>query len=132
MKILYIDREPSNQMIVDDMLAAAGLFADHASTISSALDIVAKMSFGLYLIDLQTSGLEGIVATRRKIPIDDRSRARSGRVVVVTSDRTLLTRARCLQAGADDVIIKPIAMDALMTVVAAAMIEWDPATGGNK
>jgi two-component system response regulator QseB len=63
------------------------------------------------LMDLRMPGMDGMEAVRR---IRARGDAKANLpIIVVTADTGPELREQCLEAGADDVLFKPVAMDAL-------------------
>jgi CheY-like chemotaxis protein len=62
-------------------------------------------------MDLRMPGMDGMEAIRR---IRARGDAKAELpIIVVTADSGTDLREQCLEAGADDVLFKPVAMDAL-------------------
>ena len=63
------------------------------------------------LMDLRMPGMDGLTAIRR---IRDRADKKANiPIIVVTADTAVDLRERCVEAGADDVILKPVAMGLL-------------------
>src|SRR3546814_11319641 len=50
-------------------------------------------------------------------------------IIVVTADTAHDLRARCLEAGADEVLFKPVAMDSLFDAIGRLMARGTPAGG---
>ena len=46
-------------------------------------------------------------------------------IIVVTADTALDLREQCLEAGANDVLFKPVAMDALFEAMGRVLAEGD-------
>jgi len=65
----------------------------------------------MLLVDLRMPGMDGITAIRHVRARDDDRAAVP--IIVITADTALDLRERCLEAGADEVLFKPVAMDAL-------------------
>ena len=93
------------------MLHVAGADMIEAESAEEGLRLLDGQDFDMLLVDLRMPGMDGITAIRHI-----RARAdQKGRVpiIVVTADTAVDLRERCLAAGADDVIFKPVAMDNL-------------------
>lgn len=111
MNVLFIEDDPMNRRVVADMLDVAGATMTEAESGEIGLKLIAERDFDMALVDLRMPGMDGITAIRE-------IRARGdikGRlpIIVVTADTAIDLRERCLAAGADDVLFKPVAMDAL-------------------
>jgi CheY-like chemotaxis protein len=111
MNVIFIEDDPMNRRVVGDMLDVAGATMTEAENGEIGLKLIDERDFDMALIDLRMPGMDGITAIKQirarpdakaKIPI-----------IVVTADTALDLRERCLAAGADEVLFKPVAMDAL-------------------
>jgi two-component system response regulator QseB len=100
-----------NRRVVKDMLDVAGVTMVEAESAERGLKILDEQDFLMVLVDLRMPGMDGLTAiehirarrdAKAKVPI-----------IVVTADSAPDLRERCLAAGGDDVIFKPVAMDAL-------------------
>ena len=111
MNILFIEDDRMNRRVVRDMLDVAGATMTEAESAERGLEILDAEDFEMVLVDLRMPGMDGITAIQH---IRARGDAK-GRVpiIVVTADVAPDLRERCLTAGADDVIFKPVAMDSL-------------------
>ena len=111
MNILFIEDDRMNRRVVRDMLDVAGATMTEAESAERGLEILDAEDFEMVLVDLRMPGMDGITAIQHIRARDDAK----GRVpiIVVTADTAIDLRERCLAAGADDVIFKPVAMDSL-------------------
>ena len=100
-----------NRRVVKDMLDVAGAVLVEAESAEEGLAILEERRFDILLIDLRMPGMDGMTAIahlrvhagpNRRVP-----------VIVVTADTADDLRDRCLEAGADDVLFKPVAMESL-------------------
>lgn len=111
MEVLFIEDDRMNRRVVRDMLGVAGAVMTEAEDAETGLQLIDERDFALVLVDLRMPGMDGITAIRL---IRARSDAKARiPVVVVTADTAPDLRARCVDAGADEVIFKPVAMEAL-------------------
>jgi CheY-like chemotaxis protein len=111
MNILFIEDDPMNRRVVKDMLDVAGATMAEAGLAEEGLARIEYESFDVILMDLRMPGMDGLEAIRR---IRARGDAKAELpVIVITADTALDLRERCIEAGADDVLFKPVAMDAL-------------------
>ena len=110
-KVLFIEDDRMNRRVVKDMLDVAGVTMVEAESAERGLEIIDAQDFAMILVDLRMPGMDGVTAIEH---IRARGDAKGAvPIIVVTADIAPDLRARCLIAGADDVIFKPVAMDAL-------------------
>ena len=104
-----------NRRVVRDMLDVAGVAMVEAESAEVGLEILDESDFAVVLVDLRMPGMDGVTAIRH---IRARHDAKATvPIIVVTADIAPDLRERCLAAGADDVIFKPVAMDALFEAI---------------
>jgi two-component system, OmpR family, response regulator QseB len=111
MNILFIEDDPMNRRVVKDMLDVAGATMAEASWAEEGLAMLDADSFDVVLVDLRMPGMDGFETIER---IRARGDAKGELpIIVVTADTAVDLRERCMAVGADDVLFKPVAMDAL-------------------
>jgi CheY-like chemotaxis protein len=111
MNVLFIEDDRMNRRVVRDMLNVAGADMIEAESAEEGLRLLDGQDFDMLLVDLRMPGMDGITAIRH---IRARPDAKGQvPIIVVTADTAIDLRERCLAAGADDVIFKPVAMDNL-------------------
>lgn len=111
MNVLFIEDDRMNRRVVKDMLDVAGATMAEAESAEEGLQALDEQHFDMLLVDLRMPGMDGITAIKH---IRARGDAKgSVPIIVITADTALDLRERCLQAGADEVLFKPVAMDAL-------------------
>lgn len=111
MNVLFIEDDRMNRRVVRDMLDVAGAHMAEAESAELGLEMIDRDDYHMILIDLRMPGMDGITAIRH---IRARSDAKAEvPIIVVTADSGIDLRERCMTAGADDVIVKPVAMDQL-------------------
>lgn len=111
MNVLFIEDDRMNRRVVRDMLDVAGATMAEAEDAEQGLAMIDADSWDMILLDLRMPGMDGITAIHH---IRARADAKADLpIIVVTADTAVDLRERCLAAGADDVIFKPVAMDQL-------------------
>ncbi|MDB5678372.1 response regulator [Sphingomonas bacterium] len=111
MNVIFIEDDPMNRRVVGDMLDVAGAAMTEAENGEVGLKLIDERDFDMALIDLRMPGMDGITAIKQ---IRARGDAKAKMpIIVVTADTALDLRERCIAAGADEVLFKPVAMDAL-------------------
>jgi CheY-like chemotaxis protein len=128
LKVLFIEDDRMNRRVVKDMLGVAGVEMIEAESAEAGLAMLDSEDFDILLVDLRMPGMDGITAIRHiRARTDAKARVP---VIVVTADAALDLRERCLAAGADDVLFKPVAMDALFDAM-GRILARDAGAGGT-
>jgi two-component system, sensor histidine kinase and response regulator len=133
LRILLAEDNPFNQRVATLMLEKRG----HAVTIAGngreALEALGRGAFDLVLMDVQMPEMDGFQATAA-IRAEERATGRHLPIVAMTAHAMKEDRARCLDAGMDDYVTKPIQADRLWEAIdgltrgqAAADPEPEPA-----
>jgi len=102
---------PVNQMVTMRMLQKMGCQADLASDGPSAIRSLETNTYDIVLMDLSMPEIDGLEATRRirRMPY-----AKSCvPIVALTASASADVRSRCLEAGMNDYLSKPIEVQAL-------------------
>ena len=111
MNVLFIEDDRMNRRVVRDMLDVAGATMMEAESAELGLATLDAQDFDMLLIDLRMPGMDGITAIGHiRARTDPKGQVP---IIVITADTALDLRERCLAAGADEVLFKPVAMDAL-------------------
>ncbi|OPY51262.1 MAG: hybrid sensory histidine kinase BarA [Methanosaeta sp. PtaU1.Bin060] len=119
LSILLAEDSPVNQSIALHMLKKLGYGAKIANNGLEALEAQERHPFDLVLMDIQMPEMDGIEATR----IIRERWPQGPAIIVVTSLDLESYRERCLSAGADDIIAKPIRKDELHEAIERNMHE---------
>ena len=115
-EVLLVDDVLFNQEIVRDMLQAAGLSVRVAGNGAEALAAIFKKRPDWVLMDCQMPIMDGYEATRR---LRQDGRYRSLPIIALTANALPSEREKCLEAGMNGHIAKPIRSTDLLTVLAA-------------
>ncbi len=108
-----------NRRVVRDMLDVAGATMAEADRAEEGLRRIGAEDFDAVLIDLRMPGMDGFEAIRR---IRARTDAKSNLpLIVVTADTAPDLGERCMAIGADAVLFKPVAMDALFDAIGSVL-----------
>lgn len=111
MNVLFIEDDRMNRRVVRDMLDVAGATMIEAESAEEGLALIDANDYAMALVDLRMPGMDGITAIGHiRARTDAKARLP---IIVVTADAAPDLRERCLAAGADDVLFKPVAMEAL-------------------
>jgi signal transduction histidine kinase/CheY-like chemotaxis protein/HPt (histidine-containing phosphotransfer) domain-containing protein len=112
--VLVAEDHPANRMVLERQFELLGVAACFASDGEDALRqwSVASDCFGLLLTDLHMPGLDGWQLTAA-IRAGERGARRRMPIVALTASAVSDDAQRCLAAGMDDVLRKPILIEAL-------------------
>ncbi len=118
LRILLAEDNPINQMLATKLLERRGHRVMTAATGRQALELHGRESFHVILMDVQMPDMDGLETTRAI-----RARERSGLsrtpIAALTAHTMKGDRERCLAAGMDAFITKPIDSVELLAVVEA-------------
>ena len=115
-RILLAEDNPANQRLATTQLAFLGqLEVDVVSNGYEVLEALRQHSYRLLLMDCQMPGLDGIETTRR-IRAQGYSRS-SLPIIALTAHAFDADRDRCLAAGMDDYLSKPVSLERLRTIL---------------
>ncbi len=113
--VLVADDHPVNREIVRLALARQGIEVEEAVDGFGAVARAARGGLDLVLMDIRMPGLDGIDAIRRVR--SGRSNAANVPIVAMTASTDADEHQRCLQAGAGEVLTKPLHLSTLRRVV---------------
>ncbi|MEZ4435606.1 MAG: ATP-binding protein [bacterium] len=116
-RVLLVEDNPINRLVVEEMLRRLGCRITVAEDGEDALRHVAER-FDIVLMDCQMPRMDGYEATRAL-----RGRGVDGPIVALTAHAMEGDRERCIAAGMDDYVTKPLSRDGLVAV----MDRWIPA-----
>jgi len=120
-RVLLAEDNLVNQKVALIMLKKFGIEADVVGTGVEALDALVGVAYDLVLMDCQMPEMDGFEATQR---IRERERgSRRLPVVAMTANAMVGDREKCLEAGMDDHIPKPVRVDELHRT----LTRWLPA-----
>lgn len=123
MRILFVEDNPINRLVVKEMLRAGRIEMAEAEDGYAGLSMIDQNDYDVILMDLRMPRMDGMTAIRH---IRARTDAKAQvPVIVITADDGLTIDAECLAAGADRVLRKPVNMATLFEMIAAVL----PATG---
>jgi CheY-like chemotaxis protein len=111
--VLLVDDNPTNLGHLKDFLEAKGHRVDLAYSGEEAL-VLAQDGPDIVFMDVQMPGMDGIEAIQR---LRANPETRDLIIVSLTALAMDEDRERCLQAGADDYLSKPISLRTLLAVV---------------
>jgi CheY-like chemotaxis protein len=115
-RVLIADDNSVNRMVALGLLKRLGYSADTASNGQEVLDALEQTQYDIILMDCQMPEVDGYEATRR-------IRARNGGfsqpyIIAMTAHAMIGDREKCLAAGMDEYVSKPVISETLATALA--------------
>ena len=124
-QVLVVEDNAVNRIVARGLLESLGFAVELAEDGREALEMLERGRYDVVLMDLQMPVLDGFAATRALRAREERTAARRLPVVAMTAAAVTGERERCLAAGMDDFLTKPVALATLTAVLA----RWVPALG---
>ena len=114
LRVLLAEDAPDNQRLIAAVLRRSGADVTLACDGRQAVDAAAAEPFDVLLMDMQMPGMDGYEATRTL-----RRAGYAGPIVALTAHAGAGYRDKCLAAGCDGYLAKPVQLDELVRKVAA-------------
>jgi PAS domain S-box-containing protein len=124
LRILLAEDNVINRALAVAILEKRGHSLAHATNGREAVEAVAREAFDLIFMDVQMPDMDGFEATRRIREIEE-PLGRYTPIVAMTAHAMAGDRERCLAAGMDDYISKPLQKEDLLRVLEGAGVEAD-------
>ncbi len=119
-RVLVVEDNEFNQQIAQELLQDAGFAVDIAGNGQIAIDRIlqahdAQSAYDIVLMDMQMPVMDGVSAT---VEIRKDARFAALPIVAMTANAMQVDKDRCLQAGMNDFVTKPIEPDELWLALA--------------
>ncbi|VVB72395.1 Methanogenesis regulatory histidine kinase FilI [uncultured archaeon] len=114
-RILLAEDNPINQIVIMKMLDKLGYHADVAANGIEVLHSMDLQLYDLILMDVQMPEMDGFETARTirtRWPLEDQPK-----IIAITAYALKGDRERCLAAGMDDYISKPLKLNELRTIL---------------
>ncbi len=130
-KVLLAEDEPINRMLIETILKQLGVNITTVDNGQAAVKEACGGAYQMVLMDVQMEGMNGLEATQA---IRKHERKLGGHldIVALTAQAMPGDREKCLQAGMDDYLAKPLEKTQLIEVMAkfltnrALLVDGDP------
>lgn len=138
--ILLVEDNEMNARVVQRFLRTVGASAVRAGDGLEALRLLRDGNFSMVLMDVEMPGMDGLETSRRIRAGEAGERAVDVRIIAMTAHSEAEARSRCVEAGMDDFVSKPLdfaELDALLPLLtadrrakpgAALLVSVDPET----
>jgi CheY-like chemotaxis protein len=129
LRVLLVEDNEINQKLALSLLEREGHEVDVAPDGAQAVRMATQSDtpYDLILMDMQMPVLDGLEATRR-IRAHERNTREHVRIVAMTANAMAGDRERCLAAGMDEYLAKPIKLDELRAALRWQDAGYSPAT----
>jgi osomolarity two-component system sensor histidine kinase NIK1 len=112
-RVLVVEDVPSQQKLLVTVLKKAGHIVSSADSGRQALELFQQRSFDIVLMDVQMPGMNGLDAMRAIREIE-KDTERHVAIVAITAHALNGDEQKCLEAGADSYLRKPVRLVELM------------------
>jgi two-component system sensor histidine kinase/response regulator len=116
--VLLVEDNVFSQQVGRELLETAGAAVAVANNGSEALELMLRRRYDCVLMDVQMPVMDGFEATRR---IRADPALRDAVVIAMTANAGVEDQARCMAAGMDDFLTKPVAPEHLASAIARAI-----------
>jgi two-component system sensor histidine kinase/response regulator len=120
LQILLVEDNLINQKLAARLLEKAGHVVTIAANGKEAVDQVAARPFDLVLMDVQMPEMDGYEATQA-IRLSEQGERRHLPIVALTAHAMVGDREKCLEAGMDGYVTKPVQPPVLFAAMAEAL-----------
>jgi CheY-like chemotaxis protein len=111
-RVLLVEDNPINALLASTLLSREGCSVDHAAGGEDALAATRVGTYDLILMDMRMPGMSGEETARAL-----RRAGVTAPIVALTANAFEEDRRRCLAAGMNDFLVKPLSPDALRVML---------------
>ena len=120
LRILVAEDNPVNQKVASGLLERAGHVVTIAENGKRAVAEAERLKYDVILMDVQMPEMDGLEATRQIRELE-RHEGRRVPIVAMTAHAMQGDRERCLEAGMDGYISKPVSIEAMLDAIAGTI-----------
>ena len=114
--VLLVEDTPANQKLVQRILQKRGHRVDLADNGAEAVELVQRNGYDAVLMDIQMPVMDGLCATRRIRELNSAPNTKVP-IIAMTAYATKSDEDRCMDAGMDAFLAKPVTSQTLVEVV---------------
>ncbi|MEP7282482.1 MAG: ATP-binding protein [Rubrivivax sp.] len=116
-QVLLVEDEPINRMVVEDMLHVLGCTVVLAGDGAAGLQALAAGAHDIVFMDCHMPVMDGYAATRAIRDLERQLGSPRVPIVALTADTLASDRERCMVAGMDDFLSKPVSRSQLASTI---------------
>jgi CheY-like chemotaxis protein/HPt (histidine-containing phosphotransfer) domain-containing protein len=122
-KVLLVEDDVTNQIVVASMLRKLGCDVDMASDGKKALKALRAVQYNLVFMDIGLPGMDGWKVMQRALEINPESYLNASTPVIATTAHAFTEdRNACLKAGMHDFMTKPVSLQSIKRI----LHKWAP------
>lgn len=130
LRILLAEDNEVNQHLMLRILSRIGYDAVLAKTGIQVLNKMDRQDFDIILMDIQMPDMDGVTAT--KLIRAHYAPEKQPRIIALTAESSVEGHEKYLAAGMDDVLTKPVQIDALVNILANLSVQTDDAESAQR
>ena len=112
-KLLLVEDNPVNLLVAQRLISLIGPQVDTAENGEQAIEKMMRGKYDIVLMDCQMPVMDGYTATRTWRVHEAENQLRPLPIIAMTANAMAGDRQKCLDAGMDDYLSKPVARDQL-------------------
>jgi CheY-like chemotaxis protein/HPt (histidine-containing phosphotransfer) domain-containing protein len=116
-RVLLAEDNLTNQQVALAILRKLGLTADVVANGREATEALRNIPYQIVLMDVQMPEMDGLEATRIVRAAGEKARNSGVPIIAMTACAMEQDRKRCLEAGMDDYIAKPVTPESLARII---------------
>ena len=117
-KVLLVEDNPVNRQVAQRLLSLSGLQVETAEHGREALDKLRSTAYAAVFMDCQMPVMDGYTATHEWRRIEQAQGRTRVPIIAMTANAMVGDREKCLDAGMDDYLSKPIHRQTLLDILA--------------
>lgn len=121
-RVLVVEDDLVNQRYIVRLLERMGCAVDLAGDGEQAIESLKEKDFDIVLMDVEMPGMNGIEATRLIRTLGTGCRNPEIPIIALTAHAMWGDEQRCLQAGMDDYVPKPVDMDTVAAIIKSVLV----------
>ena len=112
-RLLLVEDNPVNLLVAQRLISLAGMLCDTAENGEQALEKLARGHYDIVLMDCQMPVMDGYTATRQWRGHEADNDLQPMPIIAMTANAMAGDRQKCLDAGMDDYLSKPVTREHL-------------------
>jgi|GEM_PF-1009273 len=120
--ILLAEDNPVNQMVASEMLEGHGCTVTPAGNGLEVVQLIKQRDFDLIFMDCQMPDMDGFEATKKTREYENKIKSGKIPIIAFTANAMQGDKEKCMAAGMDDYISKPVSQEAIENVLS----KWLP------